>query len=311
MWHAPRFPGRILLSARDRPPSGSRRSPHRRRPAVFRLECLEDRTVLSTVTSLGDSGPGTLRDAIANAAPGEIIDFAPKLHGTITLTSGQLGITQNLNIVGPGANGLTISGNDDSRVFDINPATTVTISGLTITDGKADVNAPSVHSLGGGILNQGDLTLKDVVVSYNWAVGAANDTITVNGFKLTGNGLGGGVANLSILNVSDSTFEYNQARGASGSRYDLGNTLPGGAFGGGLANVGLATATVTDSQFTSNLAQAGNGCSNTNPSGIAGDAAGGAIVNMALKGPGFNGLATLRRAVDGNLPKTELSCPPQ
>ena len=37
MWHAPRFPGRMLLSPRDRGPTGSRRSSHRLRSTVFRL----------------------------------------------------------------------------------------------------------------------------------------------------------------------------------------------------------------------------------------------------------------------------------
>ena len=39
-----------------------------------------------TVTSLNDSGPGSLRQAIADAPPGETIDFA--VTGTISLTSG-------------------------------------------------------------------------------------------------------------------------------------------------------------------------------------------------------------------------------
>ena len=105
-----------------------------------------------------DSGPGSLRDTIADASPGDTINFAKKVH-TITLTSGELDITQNLDIEGPGPNKLTISGNDDSRVFDISAGETVTIAGLTIADGLADGNSPIIHSLGGGILNQGDLTL--------------------------------------------------------------------------------------------------------------------------------------------------------
>src|SRR5215813_6935775 len=69
------------------------------RPA---LELLEDRTVLSTlhVTSLADSGTGTLRDTIAAAAPGDTIDFA--VTGTIALTSGELAIAKDLTLAGPG-----------------------------------------------------------------------------------------------------------------------------------------------------------------------------------------------------------------
>ena len=59
------------------------------------------------VTNTSDSGIGSLRQAIlnANANPGpDTIDFAPGLSGTIVLTSGELQITNDVTIVGPGAN---------------------------------------------------------------------------------------------------------------------------------------------------------------------------------------------------------------
>ena len=63
-----------------------------------------------TVTNTNDSGAGSLRAAIAAAANGDTIDFAPALNGqTITLTSGALTITQSLTISGPGAGNLTIT----------------------------------------------------------------------------------------------------------------------------------------------------------------------------------------------------------
>src|SRR5260370_30342064 len=89
------------------------------------LEVLEDRTVPSTFTveNLADSGLGSLRQAIldANALPGaDLIGFAPAArHGTLALTGGELRITDHLTIDGPGANRLTVSGNNTSRVFDI------------------------------------------------------------------------------------------------------------------------------------------------------------------------------------------------
>src|SRR5438046_1773173 len=75
------------------------------RPVV---EGLEDRVVPSTVTNTLDSGPGSLRAAILNATPGEMINFS--VVGTIVLTSGQLTINQNLTIAGPGAGSLIVSG---------------------------------------------------------------------------------------------------------------------------------------------------------------------------------------------------------
>ena len=72
-----------------------------------------------TVTNTADSGPGSLRDAIATAAPGDTINFSVQTPVPITLTSGELLINKNLTISGPGASSLAISGNNASRVFDI------------------------------------------------------------------------------------------------------------------------------------------------------------------------------------------------
>src|SRR5689334_12815871 len=70
-----------------------------------------------TVTNTNDNGAGSLRDAINAAAyEGDTINFAPGVSGTITLTGGQLTITKNLTINGPGANVLTISGGMASRI---------------------------------------------------------------------------------------------------------------------------------------------------------------------------------------------------
>jgi ribosomal protein L6P/L9E len=98
---------------------------------------MEDRSLLSTFTvaNLHDSGSGSLRSAIAAASSGDTINFARGLRGTITLTSGELSITDSVTINGPGANELSVSGNDSSRVFEV-AAGQVSISGLTITDGQ-------------------------------------------------------------------------------------------------------------------------------------------------------------------------------
>jgi hypothetical protein len=45
-----------------------------------------------TVTSNADAGPGTLREAIASAADGDVITFGPALNGATIATNSELSI---------------------------------------------------------------------------------------------------------------------------------------------------------------------------------------------------------------------------
>lgn len=213
-----------------------------------RLETLECRDLPSTLTvlNLGDSGAGSLRQAVldANANPGpDVIRFAGGLEGTIALTSGQLNITDNLTINGPGADRLAVSGNDASRVFQISIGVAASIDALTVTHGHALLR-------GGGILNAGTLTLSHVVVSDNQVVGLPGVGMGVDPF-------GGGILNNGTLTVSDSSFTHNRSTGGDG--------LPGGpgstALGGAIMSLGTAsapaTATVSHSTFLGNQAVGG------------------------------------------------------
>ena len=146
-----------------------RRAAPRKRP-TFRptLEALEARWVPSTLTVLNnlDSGAGSLRADIAAAHKGDTIVFAPSLDGqTITLTSGELYINKNLTIAGPGTSQLTVSGNNASRVFDVAKGT-VTLSGLTISNGSAN-GSTNTTIQGGGVYNAGTLTVSNSLFSGN------------------------------------------------------------------------------------------------------------------------------------------------
>jgi hypothetical protein len=185
---------------------------------VPRLEALECRIVPSTFTvrNLLDAGTGSLRQAVldANSQPGaDTIRFTHGLHGTIALTGGELSITDDLTIDGPGANRLTVSGNDASRVFDISGGATVTIAGLRMADGLANGSSPVLASTGGGILNYGSLTLSHDVLANNQAVGDPS----TNPLGRVGGAVGGGVANLgtATLTISSSAFTRNQTPGSS------------------------------------------------------------------------------------------------
>jgi hypothetical protein len=86
-----------------------------------------------TVTNTNDSGPGSLRQALAIANDGDTITFA--VSGTIGLTSGELLVDKNVTIEGPGAAALAVDGTANSRVFHIALFKNVTVSGLTIANG--------------------------------------------------------------------------------------------------------------------------------------------------------------------------------
>lgn len=136
-----------------------------------------------SVTNLNDSGPGSLRQAIgdANAAAGaDTIEFATGLTGTITLTSDPLVIYDDLNIVGPGADLLTVSGGGTLPGFityftDETDPGTVTISGLTVADSKAIeipisiFGGPGSSTAGAITAINSSLTLSNVVVRDNFS----------------------------------------------------------------------------------------------------------------------------------------------
>jgi len=142
----------------------------------------------ATVTNTNDSGSGSLRDAIANVCDGGTINFDPMLRGQITLTSGELLIDKSLTIQGPTTAGLTISGNNTSRIFLVNAGVNFTFSNLTISGGQA------VSGSGGGIFNQGNLTILNSTLTGNVA--------TSNGGAIYTDG---GVVKIINSTISDNT----------------------------------------------------------------------------------------------------------
>src|SRR5258706_12936874 len=126
------------------------------------------RAATITVTSSGDSGPGTLRTAVAATADGDVINFSLPAGSRITLTSGELLVSKSISVVGPGWTNLTIDGNHASRAFHVTPSNSVTISGLTISSCVATGRPPG--NLGGAIFSdQATLTIRDCTLSNNFA----------------------------------------------------------------------------------------------------------------------------------------------
>jgi hypothetical protein len=244
---------------------------HRRafRPA---LGWLEPRTLLSgnptyyTVNLTSDTGASSGTDATtgdpsgdllwaitqANAntnTAGSVINFDPTVFGTsqtITL-SNTLELSESDGpemIQGPGSAVGTISGGNAVGVILVDGGVTASVSNLTISGGNAS-------SGGGGIENNGSLTLSGSTVSDNtgsirgggiWNTGTMGiTTSTIAGNTAANNANGGGIANGGLLTLTDSTVADNTAA----------------TFGGGLASSGVTV--VEDSTLSANSAGTGGG----------------------------------------------------
>jgi hypothetical protein len=248
-----------------------------------------------TIDSTADPGaPGicTLRDAIAAAnsnsaqngctaggGASDVID-ATGISGTITLAASLPTLTTNLDINGPGSGSLAVNGQDLYRpINDTGPATTVSISGLTIT-----------HALGfggAGILNStGTLTLTDVVVSQSHAISnspsnqfaqgggidnnggtlhlilstVANNAAVANGGTNQNAPSGGGIWTNGTLTLDRSTVSGNQATADAAT----GNSSS--ASGGGISLQG-GSLTATQSTISGNTASATGGATSNDAHG--------------------------------------------
>src|SRR5437867_3401891 len=83
-----------------------------------------------TVVNTNDSGGGSLRQAISDAASGDTINFASNVTNVIKFTNGPVAINQDLAILGPGAGTLAVSGMN-SNIFNVSTGV-VLIAALTL-----------------------------------------------------------------------------------------------------------------------------------------------------------------------------------
>ncbi|WP_197998912.1 choice-of-anchor Q domain-containing protein [Gimesia aquarii] len=240
----------------------------------------------------GDYSDGqlSLREAIklANSNAGaDVISFDATLTGQTIVLESEMSISDNLTIIGLGADQLTIDGNKNSRIFDIdngnsNTSILVELSGLNLTNGYSDQggavrnsetlsiidstitkNEGRIH--GGGIYtNEGELSVTNSTItenrsSYGGGIYNSDGLLTVEGStfsdNLVGNpnqiGLGGGIYSSSgSLTVTNSLFSGNTAT----------------TYGGGIFNSISDTHLVSNSTFVQNSAKYGGGIYNINGS---------------------------------------------
>lgn len=222
------------------------------------------------VANCDDSGPGSLRAALAAATDGDTVDLTQLSCSAITLTTGAL-VTSNgsITIAGPGSAALSISGSNSDTVLKHASLGALTVSGVTLTDGSnsqptyADggclssqgsaslydvvltnchaetrtTQRPSIWARGGGVFTAGDLTLVRSKVSGSTASTAVLTSPGVGSYMYA---RGGGIYTRGILTMRESTVSGNTAR--------VGNAPFGGVYcegGGVFARTGLSVASST------------------------------------------------------------------
>lgn len=162
-----------------------------------------------TVINREDSGEGSLRDAISSASAGDNIKFDPGLAGGVINLDGAIVPAVDVKIDASAAPGLTLNGGGVDRLLIVNSGVSVTVIGMTFTNGFG-------FQLGGAILNNGELTLRRSTVGGN--------TMT------TGDGQfwqgGGGIYNGdgSTLLLEDSTVSNNFSGWAGGGIFSFYNS---------------------------------------------------------------------------------------
>ncbi len=249
-----------------------------------------------TVLNNTDSGTGSLRKALLDSRAGDTISFDPTVTGTITLTSGELAISHDLTITGPGARVLALDGNTSSRIFNISGGT-VQISGLTIQNGSST-------GAGGAVMNTGRLTATSCkFYSNSGQTGGAIYSGSSGPFDFTGGGTtlkgdtfdgntattyGGAFVNTSLIagsSATNCTFSGNSAANGGGLLNSANLTVTNCTFsgnsatssGGGLYSTQRTT--VTGSLFAGNTGGDIHGSVTSGGSNLLGDADGNGLTN--------------------------------
>jgi hypothetical protein len=197
---------------------------------------------------------------------------------TQVVTQAEIKIDGDVILDGDGK--LTIDGNCDHRVLSISSKATVELRQLVLSGGFA--------AAGGGVFNDGALTMDGVTVARN---------ATTNGPPPT---KGAGIFNAGTLTVMNSTIARNTDAWLASGIWNAGVLMmtnsavsenDASGEGGGLLNIDVATMTLTDSTVSGNHGHQGAGISNdgtltlansTVEGNIAEGGSGGGIANEAL-----------------------------
>lgn len=185
----------------------------------------------------------SIEEALENAAAGDTIIFAAELSGKTIHLSSTLTITKDVTIDGSAlASPITISGDTDNNgVGDIRVIYVAygvfyaTLNRLIITEGMISLDM-NLHESGGGIKNDGEMTIINSIISNNSSVmeqqgaggGIGNyGMMTITNSTISGNSAwyGGGIENDGWLYLNNSTVSGNFAHNAGGGIEDYGNIM--------------------------------------------------------------------------------------
>jgi predicted outer membrane repeat protein len=180
---------------------------------------------------------------------GSSINFSLPNPSTITLSSALPAFAIDTTLTGPGAGQLTIDGNKSYRVFVVNTGVTVSLSGITVSDGFSTGN-------GGALYNYGTLNL-----SYSVFIGNSVQSGSSGGAIYS---LGAGAA----LNIWNSTFSNNSASYGAAIQNESGTlnialstfgANVAGTNGGAIYNYNSGTVNIADGTFSGNSAGSNGG----------------------------------------------------
>ncbi len=210
--------------------------------AIYTFTATANRTLVAAftpicpVTTNADTGPGSLRQAVADAAPGAIVCFNPSVSGQMILFGSPIAIAKSITI--SGSVPIILDGGGGRQLFSVNSGGSLTLHGLTVRNGSA-TNGAAIQVASGGTL-----AVDNVSFGGNWAL----------------SGSGGAIHNSGTTTIRHSTFYANRA-GAGGGVFNAnGGTLTistsvltantGGSCGGTITSGGFNVAEDGSCNFT-------------------------------------------------------------
>lgn len=247
----------------------------------------------ATVTNTNDAGPGSLRQAVIDAAPGETINVPA---GTYALKSGEILVNKNLTIAGAGQTATIIrAGTDGLRFFNVAKGVAASFTGMTMRDARL-TQAGGIAEGGAIYSEEGSVAINDVAFVNN----VVNASGLVSGQE-GGIASGGAVAGENaVVTINASLFSDNQAISRGGSQKG------GGIAEGGAAYMEDGQLSISGSTFTGNLvdATAGQGAPNKGQRG--GIAGGGAVSaersgSLTIAASTFTGNRAISRGGPGGM----------